>query len=172
MTARSPLLIVAAVTTAAAGCGGDDQGLESSASTAAQTQGVSAAYRFAEPPVVVWTWLGSGDRRTATFKAYVRLNRALPPGRENLYVGDAAPQPTFIVSRRRHCYLQIANGGELTPPAERPADGEPVVVEVRFKDVRLTRTVPARKVTKSAWGNDRKERRRLRRLGCGRDART
>lgn len=138
--------------------------------TAGATQ--ATAYRFVRRPVVVFI-----ERRSrAMFKAYVHLNRSLPRGRERIELGGAAPpEGPFVSSRRHHCYIQEAADFEVEPSLRHPHDGIPIAVEVgRFRPNRTfaNARVHAHRVSFSSYENFRHEQARLRRLGCGRHART
>lgn len=135
----------------------------------------SAGYRLEEPVLVIWTIKNVLDEgRQAEFKAYVRLNRALPRLRRSISIEGGAPQGPSVTSLKRHCYSQNLADFEGGPALMTPKDGMPVTVaigRVLPSQTYIKVRVPARRVNGSQYDNGDRERVRLRRLGCGPDAR-
>lgn len=177
MTTRSALalLIIGALASA---CNQPPRGAappEAAPRTVPAVASRSAGYRLEEPVLVIWTVKSVPDEgRQAEFKAYVRLNRALPRRRRSISIEGGAPQGPFVASLRRHCYIQNLADFEGGPALMSPKDGMPVTVaigRVLPSETYIKVRVAARRVSRSQYDNGDKERVRLRRLGCGPDAR-
>jgi len=177
------LSLTAAVATiwvvVAAACGKDD-GPAAAASraslppsrSAGTVQGVvRSRYRVLAGPVVVFAEADEGQMQ---FMAYVRLNRALPGREASLDIEGVSESAPFRASRRFNCYSQFVADYE-SPALRNPRDGMKVTVTIgRVRPTRtyISRQVTTRRVTYSQLSNERKERPRLARLGCGANART
>lgn len=134
-------------------------------------QEVRSNYRVLAGPVVVFAKVGGEQTQ---FKAYVRMNRALPRHDATLDIEGVSETAPFRASRRFNCYSQFVADFE-SPALSHPRDGMKVTItigRVRPKRTYISRQVTARRVTASQLSNERKERPRLARLGCGPNART
>lgn len=134
-------------------------------------QEVRSNYRVLAGPVVVFAKVGGEQTQ---FKAYVRMNRALPRHDATLDIEGVSETAPFRASRRFNCYKQLVADYE-SPTLSHPRDGMKVTHHHRQSQADTHLHQQASHSTSGdllAALQRKKEGPRLARLGCGPNART
>ena len=170
----SAALAAAGIGIALLGCGEQREEPAAPAVTstaAAASHGYPCAagkFRFAEPPVVVYTGVPAPDYE---FRAYVRLNRPLPRRpHASLSIDDQTDLPGPVRAHTsRPCYYAGVGITDTAPESFlNPKDGQLMTVSFDARGIGkpLEAKVPAKLVDGNEYENERAQRRLLRRLGC------
>lgn len=154
-------------------CGSGEGGTPVGTSTTRSVLRATAAdseFGFAVPPVLLFR---RGHDGLYQYRVYIRPTRALPRNRRGpraqilLDGGGETVQPTTL-TRNPACYA--SDGSVDVESLINPKDGQVVEVRVEIPHhmVIARANVRARKATVSQIANDRKQKKRLQRMGCGR----